>query len=1157
MADQHLNSTARDQRVNEVLAAYLKAVEAGEKPDQQEWLARYPDLAEDLASFFADQNQFDRLAAPLRAVLPPPGPSAATPAPGDTLTIDSPLRSEVRRFGDYELLEEIGRGGMGVVYRARQIKLNRTVALKMIRAGELASAAEVQRFQAEAEAAAHLDHPHIVPIYEVGEWRAGEVSPPVQYFSMKLIEGGSLAQWPGVRGQESGVTRAEQKQATRLLATVARAVHHAHQRGILHRDLKPSNILLERRAGDVNPPVPYVSDFGLAKRVDGAAVSRPEQPTHSGAIVGTPSYMAPEQAAGSKGLSCSADVFSLGAMLYELLAGRPPFQGATTLDTLIQVCESEPTCPRTLNPQVDRDLETICMKCLEKTPQRRYGSAEALAEDLERWLAGEPIQARPTGQAERLWRWGRRNPLVAGLSAAVLLVALGGLLGVLVQWQAAVAHETEARENAEQAQKNEQQAKENAAQAEKNEQIANKQRDEARDLAEQLRRTTYTAHINLAQHALEAGGIDRARELLEQHRPKPGETDLRHFEWHYLNRLCHAEILNLQTSSHSVAYSPDGKRLASARAQEVKVWDAQTGQQLHTLKGGTVAGNWSNCVAFSPDGKRLASYGGPGTLQVKVWDVQTGQELLVLKGHSGNVGSVAFSPDGKRLSSGGWANQRAAEAAQGGLGSPVKVWDAQTGQELLSLKGPGIVGSVAFSPDGKHLASGSKVWDVQTGQQLLDLKVNGDARVAYSPDGKRLATGDGRGEVKVWDAQTGKELLTIKGTSYVFGLAFSPDGKRLASTSRDDRTVKVWDAQTGQELFTIKGTGSVHGVAFSPDGKRLVSGGDSLMVWDAEKDQKPLILKGNDGSDVTSLSFSPDGKRLASVSRGTWDDTKSTYTGVEVKVWDAQNGKGLLNLKDDNARPIPILSVAYSPDGKRLATNSDTLKVWDAQTGQELLSLKHDVTDFRIILSLAFSPDGRRLATCGGSGRARGPGYVKVWDAQNGKELLTLKDTDSVLSVAFSPDGKCLASGTGNFLPSRGEVKVWDAQTGQELLTIKGFNAAVQRVAFSPDGKRLVGVSSGRVTVWDAQTRQNLLSLPTAGVTDLAFSPDGKRLVNASSDKTVKVWDAQTGQELLTIEGHSGYNNGVAFSPDGHRLAAGAGGGTVKIYDATPLPAKP
>src|SRR5438270_1861641 len=282
MVNQLLNSTAQEQRVNEVIAAYLKAVQVGEKPDRPQWLARHPELADELAAFFADQDQFDRLAEPLRAVLPPPCPAAATPGPGDTVTICSPPPTEVRRFGDYELLEEIGRGGMGVVYRARHIKLNRTVALKMIRAGELASATEVQRFHAEAEAAAHLDHPHIVPIYEVGEWRAGDVGPPVQYFSMKLIEGGSLAQWPGVEGPGSGVRKEEQKQAARLLATVAHAVHYAHQRGILHRDLKPSNILLDTQGQ------PYVTDFGLAKRVAGAP-SHPDLPSQSGAIVGTPS----------------------------------------------------------------------------------------------------------------------------------------------------------------------------------------------------------------------------------------------------------------------------------------------------------------------------------------------------------------------------------------------------------------------------------------------------------------------------------------------------------------------------------------------------------------------------------------------------------------------------------------------------------------------------------------------------------------------------------------------------------------------------------------------------------------------------------------------------------------------------------------------------
>jgi serine/threonine-protein kinase len=308
MGNRLLNSTGQDQRVNEVIAAYLEAVQAGEKPDRQHWLARYPELADELASFFADQDQFDRVAGPLRAVVPSGCSAAATPQPAETVTIASSPEKEVRRFGDYELLEEIGRGGMGVVYRARHVKLQRLVALKMIRAGELATAAEVQRFHAEAEAAAHLDHPHIVPIYEVGEGRAGEVGAPMQYFSMKLIEGGNLAQWiADFRFQISDC----QKQAARLLATVARAVHYAHQRGIIHRDLKPANILLQLPVSssqsaicNLQSAIPLVSDFGLAKRVANAtAVSHPQFASQSGAIVGTPSHMAPEQAAGTQTVS--------------------------------------------------------------------------------------------------------------------------------------------------------------------------------------------------------------------------------------------------------------------------------------------------------------------------------------------------------------------------------------------------------------------------------------------------------------------------------------------------------------------------------------------------------------------------------------------------------------------------------------------------------------------------------------------------------------------------------------------------------------------------------------------------------------------------------------------------------------------------------------
>jgi hypothetical protein len=378
----------REHRLNAALADYFSEIEAGRRPDRDAFLARYPDVAAELASFFADKDRFDHLAEPLQPIT----------------TSGEPPR--VRYVGDYELLAEIGRGGMGIVYKARQATLQREVAVKMILAGHLASATDVERFKAEARAAGGLDHPHIVPIYEIGAWKAGEVGPSLHYFSMKLIEGGSLAQQLPRFMQDA-------KGSAKLLATVARAVHHAHERGLLHRDLKPANILIDSQGQ------PYVTDFGLSRRTGGGE-------TQTGVVLGTPSYMAPEQAMGqTRGLTLSADVWSLGAMLYELLTGQPPFKGDSPLEVLFKVKSDEPKLPRSLNPKVNRDLETIALKCLQKEPRKRYASALELAEDLDRFVAGEPIKARGLGFWGRACRRPGRGRIVFGL------VVGGAVMGLL------------------------------------------------------------------------------------------------------------------------------------------------------------------------------------------------------------------------------------------------------------------------------------------------------------------------------------------------------------------------------------------------------------------------------------------------------------------------------------------------------------------------------------------------------------------------------------------------------------------------------------------------------------------------------------------------------------------------------------------------------
>ena len=858
----------------------------------------------------------------------PAGPEADTHAPpiqGTLLGSDALKVGGAslvgKLFGDYELLAEIARGGMGVVYKARQRSLNRTVALKMILTGELASEEEVARFHTEAESAAGLKHPNIVNIHDVGV-EAGH-----HFFSMDYIEGRNLEELI----LENPLPA---RQAASYLLEIAEAIEYAHQQGILHRDLKPSNILIDHTGA------PQITDFGLAKQLQ-----KDGQLTGSGQLLGTPAYMPPEQAAGERGLFAPAmDVYSLGAILYELITGRPPFRAESTLELVIQVLELDPIAPRLMNPNIPRDLETICLKCLAKDPQRRYSSAAALAADLDRWLNDQPIHARPVSSLERAWRGCRRRPAIACLSIAV---AVAIIAGTSISWWYALQarHEAstaklakqEATSGFEEAQKSEQQERQARQQAEAaqaraiaGEQQARDEQQRAEQNAELADRNLYIANMFLAHRHWQEGRLQDARGLLEKNVPQPGQQDRRGFEWHYLQRQIQSQVLELQGHSDSVlavAFSLDGKWLASAGNDlVVKVWDVKNRVEKLALKDGhrkPITG-----VVFGPESRQLATSSLDGT--AIIWDMDKGEKTCQLSGHTGPIQSIRFDPKGSRV-------------VTASDDKTAKVWDANTGQLLFTLDGHELqTRDAVFSSDGKKIATVSlgwgdtHLWDATSGKHLRTLKQPNLERLesaCFTPDGQYLLVGERVGLIRVWDVESGKLFKTYHGhVTRVTDIQFSPDGSWFTSSGLGI-DVLVREFPSGRVLSDVKVKG-IETISLDPTGKFLATGGSDqkVTIWPVGKPalQTTDTILTQHTEPVNDVTISPDRKTFAT---GSWDNT--------VRIWDRASSQSIAKLGPEANGNCH--SVAFSPDGTRFVSAYSTgmIHIWDARSHQKLITKKN------------------------------------------------------------------------------------------------------------------------------------------------------------------------------------------------------------------------